>query len=189
MAASSPTAVTLCSKPLPPGLLVLGIDPGLSVTGYGLVLQAEDQRTTDATTAVAYGALRIKRSQPLPDRLRKIHEGIAAVIADWRPAEVAVEDFVVGNVRAAVAIGGARAVAMLAAAQVGLPVSQYQPAEVKQFVTTFGGSQKAQVQEMVRLLLGLEEAPQPEDAADALAVALCHCARRRQGELLRQAAQ
>lgn len=189
MAASSPTAVTLRPEPLPPGLLILGIDPGLSVTGYGLVFLTEDERWAETTTGVAYGALRIKRSQPLPDRLRQIHEGIAAVIADWRPAEVAVEDFVVGNVRAAVAIGGARAVAMLAAAQAGLPVFLYQPAEVKQFVTSFGGSQKAQVQEMVRLLLGLEEAPQPADAADALAVALCHCARRRQNELLRQAAR
>jgi len=170
--------VTLLSKPLPSGLLILGIDPGLSTTGYGLVLLSEDQ-----PQAVAYGALNIQRRRPLPERLHQIYDGIAAVIADWQPAEVAVEDFLVGNVRAAVAIGAARAVALLAAAQAGLPAFQYQPAQVKQFVTSYGGSQKVQVQEMVRLLLGLAEAPQPADAADALAVALCHCFQRRR-ELL-----
>ena len=171
--------VTLLSKPLPSGLLILGIDPGLSTTGYGLVLLCEDR-----PQAVAYGALRIRKGRRLlPERLRQIYDGIAAVIADWQPAEVAVEDFLVGNVRAAVAIGEARAVALLAAAQAGLPAFQYQPAQVKQFVTSYGGSQKVQVQEMVRLLLDMAEAPQPLDAADALAVALCHCFQRRR-ELL-----
>jgi len=171
--------VTLLSKPLPSGLLILGIDPGLSTTGYGLVLLSGDR-----PQAVAYGAVSVqKRRGPLPERLRQIYDGIAAVIADWQPAEVAVEDFLVGNVRAAVAIGEARAVVLLAAAQAGLPAFQYQPAQVKQFVTSYGGSQKVQVQEMVRLLLGLAEAPQPPDAADALAVALCHCFQRRQGLL------
>jgi len=170
--------VTLLSKPLPSGLLILGIDPGLSTTGYGLVLLSEDQ-----PQAVAYGALNIQRRRPLPERLHQIYDGIAAVIADWQPVEVAVEDFLVGNVRAAVVIGEARAVALLAAAQAGLPVFQYQPAQVKQFVTSYGGSQKVQVQEMVRLLLDMAEVPQPLDAADALAVALCHCFQRRR-ELL-----
>jgi crossover junction endodeoxyribonuclease RuvC len=171
--------VTLLPRPLPSGLLILGIDPGLSTTGYGLVLLSEDR-----TQAVAYGALSIRKARrPLPERLHQIHDGIAGVIAEWQPAEVAVEDFLVGNVRAAVAIGEARAVALLAAAQAELPVFHYQPAQVKQFVTSYGGSQKVQVQEMVRLLLGLVEAPEPPDAADALAVALCHCFQRRQ-ELL-----
>lgn len=158
--------------------MILGIDPGLATTGYGLVLLSGDR-----SQAVAYGALRIQKRRPLAERLRQIYDGIAGVIADWQPAEVAVEDFLVGNVRAAVAIGEARAVVLLAAAQADLPVFQYQPAQVKQFVTSYGGSQKVQVQEMVRLLLGLDEAPQPADAADALAVALCHCSQRRQ-ELL-----
>lgn len=170
--------VTLLPKPLPSGLLILGIDPGLSTTGYGLVLLGGDR-----PQAVAYGALNIPKRRPLPERLRQIHDGIAGVIADWQPAEVAVEDFLVGNVRAAVAIGEARAVVLLAAAQADLPLFQYQPAQVKQFVTSYGGSQKVQVQEMVRLLLGLDETPEPADAADALAVALCHCAQRRQEHL------
>jgi len=172
--------VTLLPRPLPSGLLILGIDPGLSTTGYGLVLLSGDR---PRPVGVAYGALNIRKRRPLPERLRQIHEGIAAVIADWRPVEVAVEDFLVGNVRAAVAIGEARAVVLLAAAQAELPVSQYQPAQVKQFVTSYGGSQKVQVQEMVRLLLSLDETPEPADAADALAVALCHCAQRRQNLL------
>ncbi|UCH87819.1 MAG: crossover junction endodeoxyribonuclease RuvC [Dehalococcoidia bacterium] len=155
-------------------MLILGIDPGLSTTGYGLVLLSGDR-----PQAVAYGTLNAQRRRPLPERLRQIYDGIAGVIADWQPAEVAVEDFLVGNVRAAVAIGEARAVVLLAAAQAELPLFQYQPAQIKQFVTSYGGSQKVQVQEMVRLLLGLDEAPQPADAADALAVALCHCAQRR----------
>ena len=171
--------VTLLPRPLPSGLLILGIDPGLSTTGYGLVLLSGDR-----PRAVAYGALKIRKGRrPLSERLRQIYDGIAGVIAEWRPAEVAVEDFLVGNVRAAVAIGEARAVVLLTAAQADLPVFQYQPAQVKQSVTSYGGSQKVQVQEMVRLLLGLDEAPEPADAADALAVALCHCAQRRQ-ELL-----
>lgn len=176
--------VTLLDKPLPSGLLVLGIDPGLSVTGYGLVLWSNDK-----AQAVAYGALTMSRRAPLPERLRQIHEGVSQVIGDWGPAEVAVEDFLVGNVRAAVAIGEARAVVLLAAAQAGLPVFQYQPAQVKQFVTSYGGGQKEQVQEMVRMLLSLDEAPQPTDAADALAVALCHCFRRSQREMIERAAR
>jgi crossover junction endodeoxyribonuclease RuvC len=173
--------VTLLPRPLPSGLLILGIDPGLSTTGYGLVLLCGDR---SRQVGVAYGALKIRKGRRLlPERLRQIYDGIAGVIAEWQPAEVAVEDFLVGNVRAAVAIGEARAVALLAAAQAGLPTFQYQPAQVKQFVTSYGGSQKVQVQEMVRLLLGLAEAPQPADAADALAVALCHCFQRRQGLL------
>jgi crossover junction endodeoxyribonuclease RuvC len=176
--------VTLLPKPLPSGLLVLGIDPGLSVTGYGLVLWSNEK-----AQAVVYGALALKQRTPLPERLRQIHDGVGQVIAAWQPAEVAVEDFLVGNVRAAVAIGEARAVVLLAAAQAGLPVFQYQPAQVKQFVTSYGGGQKEQVQEMVRMLLGLDEAPEPPDAADGLAVALCHCFRRSQREMLEKAAK
>jgi crossover junction endodeoxyribonuclease RuvC len=95
-----------------------------------------------------------------------------------QPDEVAVEDFIVGHVRAAVAVGEARAAAVLAAAQAGLAVSFYKPLEVKQFVTSYGRGSKEQVAMMVQALLGLAEPPQPADAADALAVALCHCLRR-----------
>jgi len=158
----------------PRGLTVLGIDPGLAVTGYGLILaQGDSHRVVD------FGAISTSGRLTRAQRLGRIYEGLSGVIRTWSPDEVAVEDFIVGYVRAAVAVGEARAVALLAATQAGLPVSLYKPSEVKQFVTSYGRGSKEQVQEMVRALLGLHEPPQPPDAADALAVALCHCLRRR----------
>ena len=157
----------------PRGLIVLGIDPGLAATGYGLVrAQGDDYQALD------FGAISSSSRLTRAQRLGRIYEGLSAVIRTWSPDEVAVEDFIVGHVRAAVAVGEARAVALLAATQAGLPVSLYKPLEVKQFVTSYGRGSKEQVQEMVRALLGLHELPQPADAADALAVALCHCLRR-----------
>jgi len=155
------------------GLTVLGIDPGLAVTGYGLVLfQGSSHRLLD------FGAVRSSARLARAERLQRIYEALTAVIRDWSPDEVAVEDFFTGHVRSAVAVGEARAMALLVAAQAGLPVSLYQPLEVKQFVTSYGQGSKEQVQEMVCALLGLDEAPQPADASDALAVAICHCLRR-----------
>jgi len=152
---------------------VLGIDPGLVVTGYGLVL-VEGNRFR----ALGFGAVSPPPKAPQQERLLRIHQAISDVIAEARPDEVAVEDFIVGHVRAAVAVGEARAAAVLAAAQAGLRVAFYKPLEVKQFVTTYGRGSKDQVALMVQALLGLPEPPQPADAADALAVALCHCLRR-----------
>ena len=153
--------------------LVLGIDPALTVTGYGLVL-AEGNRYT----SIHFGAVAPPAKAPIAERLLRIHEAIAGVIRDHHPDEVAVEDFIVGHVRAAVAVGEARAAAVLAAAQAGLPVSFYKPTEVKQFVTSYGRGSKEQVAMMVQALLGLREPPTPADAADALAVALTHCLKR-----------
>ena len=155
-------------------LVVLGIDPGLTVTGYGVVL-ARGERYE----AIDFGAVAPPTKAPQAERLLRIHEAIADVIRESRPNEVAVEDFIVGHARAAVAVGEARAAAVLAAALAGLPVSFYKPLEVKQFVTSYGRGSKEQVALMVQALLGLESLPQPADAADALAVALCHCLRRR----------
>ncbi len=154
---------------------MLGVDPGLRVTGWGIVGAAGER-----LRALASGAVRTRSDRPREERLLRIFRELGAVIQRWRPAEVAVEDpFVAENARSAFAIGEARAVALLAAAQAGLPVSAYAPAEVKLAVAGSGRSDKAQVQEMVRLQLGLEKAPQPADVADALAVALCHQLRRR----------
>jgi len=153
--------------------LVLGIDPALTVTGYGLVL-AEGNRHT----CLHFGAVAPPAKAPIAERLLRIHEAIANVIRDHRPDEVAVEDFIVGHVRAAVAVGEARAAAVLAAAQAGLPVAFYKPNEVKQSVTSYGHGSKEQVALMVQALLGLREPPTPADAADALAVALTHCLKR-----------
>jgi crossover junction endodeoxyribonuclease RuvC len=154
-------------------VLILGIDPGLTVTGYGIVL-AEGNRHT----AVHFGAVAPPTAAPIAERLLRVHEAIADVIREHHPNEVAVEDFIVGHVRAAVAVGEARAAAVLAAANAGLPVSFYKPLEVKQFVTSYGRGSKDQVALMVQALLGLAEPPHPPDAADALAVALTHTLKR-----------
>jgi crossover junction endodeoxyribonuclease RuvC len=155
------------------GTLVLGIDPSLTVTGYGLVRAEGNQHT-----AAHFGAVSPPTQAPIAERLLRIYEAMANVIREYHPDEVAVEDFIVGHVRAAVAVGEARAAAVLAAASAGLPVTFYKPTEVKQFVTSYGRGSKDQVALMVQALLGLREPPTPPDAADALAVALCHCLKR-----------
>ncbi|MGB2694134.1 MAG: crossover junction endodeoxyribonuclease RuvC [Dehalococcoidia bacterium] len=156
-------------------MIVLGIDPGLRVTGWGLV-----RATGDTMHSSESGVISADSKLPMEERLHHIFRELCAVIIQWQPAEVAVEDpFVAQNARSAFAIGEARAVALLAAAQAGLPVRAYAPAEVKLTVAGYGRSDKAQVQELVRVQLGLAEAPEPLDASDALAVALCHHLRRR----------
>lgn len=153
---------------------MLGIDPGLGVTGYGVIVASAGGFRT-----AGFGVVTPGRGADRPQRLYHIHQALAGVIRQFGPDEVALEDFITGHVRAAVAIGEARAVAVLAAAQAGLPIFLYKPGEVKQFVTSYGRGSKAQVQAMVQALLGLDAPPGPADAADALAVALCHCLRRR----------
>jgi crossover junction endodeoxyribonuclease RuvC len=149
---------------------VLGVDPGLRVTGWGIV-----GATGEELRSLASGAIPTRQDRPPEERLHHIFRELCAVIQRWRPAEVAVENPFMGkNARSALVIGEARAVALLAAAQAGLPVRPYTPAEVKLTVAGHGRSEKTQVQEMVRLQLGLAAAPEPADAADALAVALCH---------------
>lgn len=162
--------------------LVLGIDPGLAATGYGLIAHSgSDLRVLD------YGAFSTDSRTALPERYRFLFESLRDIIARHGPSVVAVEQpFVAANVRSAMAIGEARALAVLAAAQAGLPVHQYSPAEIKESVTGYGRGAKAQVQEMVRLQLGLPACPEPADAADALATALCHIIRSRVKNLLQE---
>jgi crossover junction endodeoxyribonuclease RuvC len=161
-------------------LVILAIDPGLKITGFGILAKAGE-----AVRALDFGTVTVSADLPLPQRLRSLFEALEELILRWSPAEVAIEaPFVAANKQVAVAIGEARAVAMLAAAQAGLPVFSYSPAEVKEAVTGYGRGEKRQVQEMVRLQLGLETIPQPDDAADALATALCHVARGRAAALL-----
>lgn len=150
-------------------MLVLGVDPGTAITGYGLVRQEDD------LALVACGAILTPAEWPLSLRLLHIYRQLSAVLEQYRPDAVAVEElFFSKNVRTAMSVGQARGVVLLAAAQAGLPVAEYTPTEVKQAVTGFGGADKRQMQEMVRLLLGLNAAPQPDDAADAVAIAVCH---------------
>ncbi len=151
---------------------VLGVDPGTIVAGWA-VLEAEGSRIR----GLAYGVIRAEApgARELPERLCRVHQGLGEVIAKWRPEALAIEEaFVWKNVRSAFAIGEARAVAILAAAQAGLSVHEYAPALVKKAVTGSGRGGKAQVQRMVAILLGLAAAPEPPDAADALAVGVCH---------------
>jgi crossover junction endodeoxyribonuclease RuvC len=162
---------------LPPvtaaGSVFLGIDPGLRVTGFGLI-----ECRSGALGHIVHGAIQTK-SPDRPQKLVQIYRGIMDLLDRWNVDEVAIEkQFVAVNPNSAFAIGEARAVAMLAAAQRGLPVFEYAPTEVKQAVTSYGRGSKLQVQEMVRLQFALSVAPKPADAADALAIAICHAARR-----------
>jgi crossover junction endodeoxyribonuclease RuvC len=170
--------------PLPGhGLVVLGIDPGLRATGWAVLAltgSGVSSGEREELSVLGYGAVQTETGAALPERLRHIALGLREVIRRWQPAEAAVEEaFVAANKRVAIAMGQARGVALLAAAEAGLPVFDYSASEVKQAVSGYGRGSKQQVQEMLRLQLGLEAAPQPADAADALATALCHIVRRR----------
>ncbi len=148
---------------------MLGIDPGSAVTGWGVV-----EVSARGISYVASGTLQTRGSATFPDRLRRIHEGLLAVISTWAPTAVVVErTFVARNVQAALRLGEARGVALLGAAVAGLPVHEYTPAVVKLAVTGSGSADKAQVARGIARLLGID-APLRPDAADALAVAVCH---------------
>lgn len=148
--------------------------------GYGVLEDVDDQpRLVDC------GVLTGRSATPLAERLRELYLGLTDVIIRFRPDEVAIEDpFVARNVRSALAIGRAQAIAMLAAATHGVTVATYPPAKVKQGVADYGRSDKEQVQRMVCIQLGLSHRPGPSDATDALAVALCHLRERQLSRLL-----
>lgn len=150
--------------------LALGIDPGTAVMGYGLVAEADGK-----LHPVDYGVLTTSAGLPLARRLQVLYDGLTDLIRRHQPTEVAVEElFFSRNARTALAVGQARGVALLAAANSGLPVAEYTPQQVKQAVAVYGRARKDQIQQMVRVLLRLDEVPQPDDAADALALAICH---------------
>lgn len=149
---------------------VLGIDPGTATTGYGVVEEAKGN-----LKALTSGVIRTSADQTPPARLQSIYRSVKELALNWKPDEAAVEElFFSKNVRTAMSVGQARGVALLALADSELSVAEYTPLEIKQAVTGYGNADKAQMQEMTRLLLGLKEAPRPDDAADALAVAICH---------------
>jgi crossover junction endodeoxyribonuclease RuvC len=151
---------------------VIGIDPGLAATGYGVVVG--DARNAEVVT---YGVIRTRSPRPRAQRLQAIHEQLGELIAEHRPDELAIEEpYVAANVRSAFAIGEARAAAMIAAAEHGIGVFEYQASEVKAAVAGHGGAPKEQVQAMVAIQLGLDAPPEPLDAADALALALTRLA-------------
>jgi len=151
--------------------LVLGIDPGTATTGYGLVRLLTDGRLESP----AYGVIETPAGLPAHQRLSLLYHRLTELLLLHRPDSCAVEKlFFQRNISTAIAVGQARGVVLLAIAEVGLEVGEYTPNEVKQAVAGYGSAAKSQVQEMVRILLNLDEVPRPDDAADALAVAICH---------------
>jgi crossover junction endodeoxyribonuclease RuvC len=159
---------------------VLGIDPGTLAMGYGLIEEKNNE-----IQMLDCGVLTISKKTSASERLHQLYLGLLAILSDGHPAEMAIEEpFVAQNVRSALAIGRAQAVAMLAATNKGIPVYGYPPAKVKQAVTSYGCSDKEQVQHMVHIQLGLPQASRPSDATDALAVALCHLRERQLADVL-----
>lgn len=149
----------------------LGIDCGTEFTGYGVVELGSDS----ALTCLTCGAIKVSPRNPLPDRLATIFERLSAIIREHHPDNVAIEDvFYAVNVKSALKLGQVRGVAMLAASSAGLTVAEYAPLVIKSAVVGYGRAEKHQVQQMVARLLSLAEIPEPADAADALAIAICH---------------
>jgi crossover junction endodeoxyribonuclease RuvC len=152
-------------------MLVIGIDPGTASTGYGLVRQTAE----GALESVEYGVIKTPAGWQLPERLLQLHKDLIALLDLHRPDSGAVEKlFFQRNVSTAISVGQARGVVLLALAQAGISVDEYNPREIKQAVSGYGGADKKQMQQMVKTLLEMDRIPRPDDAADALAIAICH---------------
>ena len=150
---------------------VLGIDCGTECTGYGVV----ELNTANELRCIAFGGIKLQRHAAMADKLRTIFRELSKIIEELCPEQVAIEDvFYAVNVKSALKLGQARGVAMLAASAHDLPVSEYAPLSIKSAVVGYGKAEKEQVQMMVSRLLRLEHIPEPADAADALAIAICH---------------
>lgn len=164
-------------------MIVLGIDPGLATTGYGILSGSEAHMKT-----VAYGSILTPPDWDMSMRLEAIYQRVSEIIDQYQPSEVGVEElFFSRNVSTALLVGQARGVILLAAQQKGLKILEYKPMEIKLAVTGYGRAEKKQVQQMVKILLGLSEIPKPDDTADALAIAICHLQSRKMKLLQQQA--
>lgn len=151
-------------------MIVLGIDPGYAICGYGLI-----KKENAGFCPLAFGAITTKAHTCFEDRLLELHCDVAKLIATYKPGAMAIETlFFASNQKTAVAVAEARGVILLAAKMAAVPIFEYSPLQVKQSITGFGRASKSQMQEMVRRLLKLKNCPRPDDAADALAIALCH---------------
>jgi len=151
--------------------IALGLDPGTATTGYGLVRQHRD----GSLEAVDFGVITTPKHISAPERLDLLYQELNQILDRFHPETAAVEKlFFQKNISTAIGVGQARGVLLLSLAQKGLDVAEYTPNEVKQAVAGYGSADKRQVQEMVRVLLTLPEIPKPDDAADALAIAICH---------------
>ena len=151
-------------------MIVLGIDPGYAIVGYGVV-----DYKSNHFTVLAYGAVTTAAGMPFNERLELIYDGIVDVIDQYKPVSMAIEKlFYNNNAKTVIDVSQARGVLILAAQKQSLSVCEYTPLQVKQSVVGYGRAEKKQVQEMTRILLNLEKIPRPDDAADALALAICH---------------
>jgi crossover junction endodeoxyribonuclease RuvC len=149
---------------------ILGIDPGIATTGYGVIQQSGHQHQ-----ALAYGAIITKPHIPLPQRLHELHSNLCSIITKHRPQAMAVEElFFNNNAKTALIVGQARGVILLAGEQFQIPVTSYTPLQIKMAVCGYGRADKKQVQQMIKTLLNLSQIPKPDDVADALATAVCH---------------
>lgn len=152
-----------------PAKIIIGFDPGLADTGYG-VISDEGGRLS----CYDYGSIKTPAKSPLGDRLALIYEAVTKLLEKHKPQLVSIEHlFFSKNVTTGIAVGQARGVVLLAIAQAGLPLVEFTPNQVKQSVASYGAANKQQVQRMVKMILGLTEIPKPDDAADALAIAIC----------------
>lgn len=154
-------------------MIILGIDPGTAILGYGCV-NAEKNKNK----LITYGCLKTPKDFNDASRLKILYEGLVKLIKKLKPDYLAVEKiFFFKNAKTVISVSQARGVTILAAANLGIPVVEFTPLQVKQAVSSYGRAEKQQVQKMVKLLLGLAEIPKPDDAADALAIAICaaHC--------------
>lgn len=151
-------------------LIIMGIDPGFAILGYGFI-----QYRGNHFEVLDFGVITTHADIPLAKRLLRLEEGLVGLLEQYRPEAVAVEDlYFNNNAKTALKVGQGRGVALLCAARFDLPVYEYTPLQVKQGVTGYGRADKKQVQQMVKVLLGLNAVPKPDDAADALAIAICH---------------
>lgn len=151
-------------------LIILGLDPGLAIIGYGILYA-----TGNSFRVLSYGIIETYKEQRLTERLQLIYEGMTQLIEKYSPDEMAIEElFFNKNAKTAITVGQARGVEILAAVHHQIPVYEYTPLQAKQAVVGYGRAEKIQIQESVKLLLNLKEIPKPDDAADALAIALCH---------------
>jgi len=151
-------------------MLTLGIDPGLATTGYGVVKEENNK-----LTLVDYGCVLTSKSEETCSRLNTLAKGIESLIKKYDPDAVAVEElFFASNAKTAIKVGEARGVILLTASQTGVDIAEYTPLQVKQALTGYGRAEKHQIQYMVQKILGCKEIPKPDDAADALAIAICH---------------
>lgn len=152
-------------------MIVIGVDPGIAILGYGVI-----EYKGNKFSAIDYGAITTHSDLDLPHRLKVVYDQLYRIIDKYKPQEFAIEElFFNKNVKTAMTIGHARGVAILSASNYGIPVYEYTPLQVKQGVVGYGRADKKQIQQMVKVLLGLKEIPKPDDVADALAIAMCHC--------------